>query len=579
MLGFKFGFRFLGHCYPSSRIDQVSLHLAPGQLHNGNMCLSFHTQNTGCKRKLYKVPSAISYCHVLRPSASPGSIELDGTTKGNQTSPSTLSPDNVQSRQLYHSGSPPVDIADFERQLQELFSEVKNLIRVGSKDDAINLLQANYESVKEQIATGARGIEEAAILDVLALGYIATGDFKRLSSLLDVLDDVVGYLKDDEPLLDSILTHMGSMYSTMGKFEKSMLMYGRSLVILEGEYGKSSIFLVTPLLGMAKVLGATSRTTEAVEVYYRVIRVLELHKGGESEDLVVPLLGLGNLLMKVGKAGDAENSFLRILDIYTKLYGENDGRVGMAMCSLAHVKCAKGNVDEAIRLYRDALQVLKASKSMALDDNILEKMRIDLAELLHSVGRGKEGRELLEECLFITQKYKGKEHPSLVTHLINLATSYSGSKSFVEADRLLRTSLHIITKTADPDDPSITFPMLHLAVNLYNLHQFTEAEQLAQEAVCIREKAFGKESLPVGEALDCLVSIQSKLEKDDAELLENLKRVLAIQEKAFGYESEEVMQTLKKVLFYLDKMGLKNEKFPLQRRLSILRTKYKHMIR
>lgn len=32
----------------------------------------------------------------------------------------------------------------------------------------------------------------------------------------------------------------------------------------------------------------------------------------------------------------------RILNIYKKLYGENDGRVGLAMCSLAHVKCAKG---------------------------------------------------------------------------------------------------------------------------------------------------------------------------------------------------------------------------------------------
>ena len=33
----------------------------------------------------------------------------------------------------------------------------------------------------------------------------------------------------------------------------------------------------------------------------------------------------------------------RILNIYKRSYGENDGRVGIAMCSLAHVKCAKGN--------------------------------------------------------------------------------------------------------------------------------------------------------------------------------------------------------------------------------------------
>lgn len=32
----------------------------------------------------------------------------------------------------------------------------------------------------------------------------------------------------------------------------------------------------------------------------------------------------------------------RILNIYKKTYGEKDGRVGMAMCSLANAKCTKG---------------------------------------------------------------------------------------------------------------------------------------------------------------------------------------------------------------------------------------------
>lgn len=76
-----------------------------------------------------------------------------------------------------------------------------------------------------------------------------------------------------------------------------------------------------------------------------------------------------------------------------------------------------------------------------------------------------------------------------------------------------------------------------------------------------------------------MVSIQSRLEKDDSDLLELLKRVLRIQEKAFGDDTEEVMETLKKIVFYLDKMGMKNEKFPMQKRLSMLRTKYKQMVR
>jgi hypothetical protein len=81
-----------------------------------------------------------------------------------------------------------------------------------------------------------------------------------------------------------------------------------------------------------------------------------------------------------------------------------------------------------------------------------------------------------------------------------------------------------------------------------------------------------------GEALDSLVSIQMRLGKDDSELLEMLKRILNIQEKGFGHESEQVLVTLKKIVYYLNKLGRKDEKLPLQRRLSLLRKKYKQMV-
>lgn len=76
---------------------------------------------------------------------------------------------------------------DFERQLQELFNEVKSMIMMGNKNDAIDLLQANYEAVKEQINAGNKGIEEVAILDIIALGYVYIGDLKFVQSLLDMV--------------------------------------------------------------------------------------------------------------------------------------------------------------------------------------------------------------------------------------------------------------------------------------------------------------------------------------------------------------------------------------------------------
>ncbi|CAN0921394.1 nphp3, partial [Linum grandiflorum] len=374
------------------------------------------------------------------------------------------------------------DRADnFLVQLEELFDEIKLMIKMGRKRNARDLLQANYELVKEQIAGGVKGIQQAATLDIVALGH---------------LQEIVEFLNDDTPVLDLVLTHMGSMYAALGKYNKSTLVYQRAIRLLEKKYGTSSTFLVLPLLGMAKSLASVKRTTKAVEIYHRTVNILESSSGTESEDLVVPLTALGSLLIKEGKATDAESPFLRILSIYSKSYGEDDGRVGMAMASVAHAKCASGKAEEAIDLYRSALQIMKYGTHLTFDAGVVEKMKVDLAELLHVVGRGNEGRELLEECLLITEKFKGKEHPSSVPHLLNLATSYSQSKNYIEAERLLRTSLEIKRRNGNPEDASITFPMLQLAVSLCHLKRDEEAEQLALDALHIRQKAFGNDSVP-----------------------------------------------------------------------------------
>lgn len=88
--------------------------------------------------------------------------------------------------------------------------------------------------------------------------------------------------------------------------------------------GKNSIYLITPLLGMAKVLGAIGRSTKAVETYHRAIAILELNKGAESEDLVVALFGLGNILLKEGRTTDAETHFVRLLSFIYVIFFHMD---------------------------------------------------------------------------------------------------------------------------------------------------------------------------------------------------------------------------------------------------------------
>lgn len=77
--------------------------------------------------------------------------------------------------------------------------------------------------------------------------------------------------------------------------------------------GNSSTLLITPLLGMGKVLGFIGRASKATDMYHRAIGILENSCGAESEQLVVPLFALGNLLIKEGKVTDAEETFVRLI--------------------------------------------------------------------------------------------------------------------------------------------------------------------------------------------------------------------------------------------------------------------------
>lgn len=81
-----------------------------------------------------------------------------------------------------------------------------------------------------------------------------------------------------------------------------------------------------------------------------------------------------------------------------------------------------------------------------------------------------------------------------------------------------------------------------------------------------------------GEALDCLVSIQVRLGRDDGEVLGLLKRVLMIQEKEFGSSAEELIITLQKIVHFLEKLEMKDEKFKFRRRLALLRERYKQSL-
>lgn len=77
------------------------------------------------------------------------------------------------------------DVTDLERQLEELYEEVERMIEEDDDDTARVLIEANYEALLEQLDAGVQGVEQAAMLDVLAQLYMNMGDDESAEVLLE----------------------------------------------------------------------------------------------------------------------------------------------------------------------------------------------------------------------------------------------------------------------------------------------------------------------------------------------------------------------------------------------------------
>jgi elongation factor P--beta-lysine ligase len=77
----------------------------------------------------------------------------------------------------------------------------------------------------------------------------------------------------------------------------------------------------------------------------------------------------------------------RALRLVEQLFGEYDGRFGVATCALARVKAAQGEVDESVSLYHKGLQIMEGCNKFADKEPTMEVVRSDLAELLNLLDR------------------------------------------------------------------------------------------------------------------------------------------------------------------------------------------------
>lgn len=81
-------------------------------------------------------------------------------------------------------------VTNLEENLQELYTEVNRIIEEGDTETAREIVDANYEALLSQLGDEAAGIEQAAMLDILAQLCLSLGDYDEAEQLLSQVGEI-----------------------------------------------------------------------------------------------------------------------------------------------------------------------------------------------------------------------------------------------------------------------------------------------------------------------------------------------------------------------------------------------------
>ncbi|HEY9870685.1 MAG TPA: tetratricopeptide repeat protein, partial [Candidatus Obscuribacterales bacterium] len=239
-----------------------------------------------------------------------------------------------------------------------------------------------------------------------------------------------------------------------------------------------------------------------------------------------------------GRYAEAEPLYRRALAIAETALGPNDPSLVATINNLADLYRAQGKYSQAEPLYKRALALAEKAavgaptppsreeRPLHAQDKPVSELELatylnDLADFYRAQRKYSEAEPLYWKALALSEKALGRGHPTLAVTLNNLGDLYRTQGRRAEAEPLYRRALLISKKAMESPESGI------------------------QWALAIDETAGVLDYASVARDLVHLADVYAGQGKQ-AEAEAVYKRVLALQEKVKGPQSQELAASLEK---------------------------------
>lgn len=318
--------------------------------------------------------------------------------------------------------------------------------------------------------------------------------------------------------------------------------------------------LATLLLGVASALRDMGGS-ESLQAY-----VDALDAG--LDELPAPLqaraLALrGSRLMDSGDHAEAETPLRRALELRLEAFGGDHSETRASRHQLATWHEERGELQQAVDLYREALQ--QRERTLGERDAGLIPYLTNLGAVYKAMDDIAAAKPWYRRALDIAERRYGNAHPTTAACLDNLAGVIYAEHDFDQAETLYQRALGISEAVFGPMHAATAAAAHNLGAVMDAREDFRTAEMLFQRALDVREELFGAEHVDTASTLHNLAGVKDAMGRyADAEPL--YRKAIANWEALVGQEHPATATSVNNLADLLRETGQFDEAEQLYRR-------------
>ncbi|KAG7429090.1 Kinesin light chain [Fusarium oxysporum f. sp. raphani] len=188
------------------------------------------------------------------------------------------------------------------------------------------------------------------------------------------------------------------------------------------------------------------------------------------------------------------------------------------------------------------------------DEEAMSGLLFNVAAAFSIQGKYRAAAALYRETLEVKEKVLGKEHPSTLDSMNNLALVLDSIGEYEEASKMHRETLEVKKKILGKEHPSTLNSMNNLALVLDSMGKYGESEEMHRETLEAMEKVLGKEHPSTLDSMNNLANVLDSMGKyEEAE--EMHRETLEVREKVLGKEHPSTLDSMNNLANVLDSMG------------------------